>query len=318
MIKKNILYALLLITSIAYSQNSPVGHLTIFSEDGDKFTLILNGEVINNIPQTNLRVEDLNQPYYNAKIHFENKELTDISKNSLMITDANGTYADVTYKIKRDKNNNTKMKLNYFSSIPVQQGFIPPQNVYVVHYGQPPVVNQPAPQNHPSQNNGSSMNMSVKTEEIGINVNVNIKDDANNNNHMGNNHNNHMDNNNHNDNHKKPAPEHYIMQGYNGPIGCAWPMSQDDFASAKNSIDSKSFEDSKLNIAKQIFNTNCLLSSQVKEIMLLFSFEETRLDFAKFAYGRTHDIGNYYKVNDAFQFESSIDDLNNFINSQHH
>jgi hypothetical protein len=46
--------------------------------------------------------------------------------------------------------------------------------------------------------------------------------------------------------------------------------------------------------------------------MLLFDFESTRLTFAKFAYKYTFDKGNYYKVNDAFQFESSIEELNQF------
>ena len=93
-------------------------------------------------------------------------------------------------------------------------------------------------------------------------------------------------------------------------------MSDADFASAKKSIESKSFEDSKMTLAKQVFNTNCMTSAQVKEIMLLFTFEASRLDFAKYAYGKTYDQGNYYKVNDAFQFESSIDDLNKYINTK--
>jgi len=92
-------------------------------------------------------------------------------------------------------------------------------------------------------------------------------------------------------------------------------MSPIDFSNVKNSISSKAFEDSKYTIAKQVLNSNCLLTNQVKEIMLLFSFEETRLDFAKFAYGRTYDIGNYYQLNDAFTFESTIDELNEYIES---
>lgn len=107
----------------------------------------------------------------------------------------------------------------------------------------------------------------------------------------------------------------YVLPGYSGPTGCAWPMSDGDFASAQNSIKSKSFEDSKLTMAKQIFDHNCLLSSQVRDIMSTFDFEATRLDFAKYAYGRTFDIGNYYKVNDVFDFETSISDLNAYINS---
>lgn len=107
----------------------------------------------------------------------------------------------------------------------------------------------------------------------------------------------------------------YVMPGYSGPTGCPWPMSDGDFAGAKGSIQSKSFEDSKLTMAKQIFDHNCLLSSQVRDIMSLFDFEATRLEFAKYAYGRTFDIGNYYKVNDVFDFESSISDLNAYISS---
>ncbi len=91
------------------------------------------------------------------------------------------------------------------------------------------------------------------------------------------------------------------------------PLSPGEFSELKRSIASKSFEDSKLTIAKQVVGNACLLSSQVKELMLLFSFEESRLELAKFAYGRTYDIGNYYKVNDAFTFESSIDELNQYI-----
>jgi hypothetical protein len=92
-------------------------------------------------------------------------------------------------------------------------------------------------------------------------------------------------------------------------------MAPADFERAKASIASKGFDESRLTIAKQIVGSNCLTSAQVGELMRIFGFEETRLDFAKFAYGHTFDIGNYYQVNDAFQFESSIDELNAYISS---
>ncbi|HMY64841.1 MAG TPA: DUF4476 domain-containing protein, partial [Bacteroidia bacterium] len=113
-----------------------------------------------------------------------------------------------------------------------------------------------------------------------------------------------------------PAPVVYLP-GYNGPYGCPVPMAPQDFSDLKQSISSKSFEDSKMTIAKQVLRNNCLFTSQVKELMGLFTFEESKLDFAKYAYDFTYDIGNYFKVNDMFTFESSIDDLNNYINSRH-
>lgn len=109
-------------------------------------------------------------------------------------------------------------------------------------------------------------------------------------------------------------PQHYVMPGYSGPIGCPWPMDEGQFANAQRSVSSKDFEDSKLTVARQITGANCLTVDQVRRIMTLFDFEESKLDYAKFAYNKTYDIGNYYMLNDAFDFESSIDELNAFIN----
>lgn len=109
-----------------------------------------------------------------------------------------------------------------------------------------------------------------------------------------------------------PATVNYLP-GYNGPIGCPVPMALQQFQSAKNSISSKSFESAKITIAKQIAGSNCLFASQVKDIMSLFSFEGTKIEFAKFAFAFTYDKGNYFIVNDAFDFDSSISELNKYI-----
>ncbi|MCF8465323.1 MAG: DUF4476 domain-containing protein [Flavobacteriales bacterium] len=108
--------------------------------------------------------------------------------------------------------------------------------------------------------------------------------------------------------------DHYVMPGYNGTIGCAWPMEEGQFADAQRSVASKDFEDSKLTVAKQITGSNCLTADQVKRMMASFDFEDSKLEYAKFAYGKTFDMNNYYKLNDAFEFESSIDELNEYIN----
>lgn len=109
-------------------------------------------------------------------------------------------------------------------------------------------------------------------------------------------------------------PDHYMMPGYSGPIGCPWPMDEGQFSNAQRSVASKDFEDSKLTVAKQITGANCLTADQVRRIMNEFDFEDSKLEYAKFAYSKTFDLGNYYMLNDAFDFESSIDELNEHIN----
>ena len=112
---------------------------------------------------------------------------------------------------------------------------------------------------------------------------------------------------------QQQAPQHYVMPGYNGPIGCPWPIDQAQFAGIRQSVASKTWDESRITIAKQVIGSNCLLSSQVRDLMSVMEWEESRLDIAKFAYGFTYDIGNYYKLNDAYEWEQSIQDLNAHI-----
>src|SRR6476660_6405534 len=180
--KQKLLLTIFFLTTVGNLFAQQFGHLTIFSEDGDKFFLILNGEKINDVAQANLRVEDLNQPYYTAKILFEDTSKQPISKNNLALTDVDGIYKDVTYKIKRDKNNASKMKLNYFSQTDVDPGFLPPSNVVVMHYGQPAppppaagTVTHTTTTTTSSGNSGNvGMNAGMTIDGVGIGINMTI------------------------------------------------------------------------------------------------------------------------------------------------
>ncbi|OPZ99784.1 MAG: hypothetical protein BWY70_00884 [Bacteroidetes bacterium ADurb.Bin408] len=90
-------------------------------------------------------------------------------------------------------------------------------------------------------------------------------------------------------------------------------MSDYDFSLLKSSIGRLSFESSKLELARQAATSNILTSFQVYEIMELFTFESTKVDFAKLAYPGVYDKNNYYLVNNAFTFSSSISELDRYI-----
>jgi hypothetical protein len=100
-----------------------------------------------------------------------------------------------------------------------------------------------------------------------------------------------------------------------GDAGCN-PMSASDFKSATNSIGAKTFEDSKITLAKQIIKSNCLRADQIKEIMAIMEYEDSRLTVAKFAYQYCYDPNNYYKVNDSFEYELTIDELDEYIEAK--
>lgn len=298
--------------------------VTVFCQDGQKFWLIINGIKQNDTPQTNVKVSGLTATNYQTKIIFENNMLPAIEK-MIYTRDVDGMYYSQTYNIKKDKNGKYVLRLNS-----VDENYIAPQGGYTTQlWVEERPTNVQTSQSYTTTTvtntnpNDASLNVNavdpVTGEAINLNMNVNV---------TGVNANTSVTHTttttttttssgyNDNVNYNNNQSNHYVMQGYNGRIGCPWPMNQGDFQTAKNSIKSKSFDDTRLTIAKQIISSNCLFCSQVKEIMLLFSFEATRLDFAKFAFPYVYDQGNYFQLNDAFTFESSIDELNQYINGR--
>jgi hypothetical protein len=109
----------------------------------------------------------------------------------------------------------------------------------------------------------------------------------------------------------------YPNNGYGNPVTYPsyYGMSAESFTALKNSINAQSFDSSKLNVAKQGIGSNNLTAAQVKELVALFGYDSSKLEIAKFAYGRTVDRNNYYQVSDAFTYSSSVDELTRYINS---
>jgi hypothetical protein len=91
-------------------------------------------------------------------------------------------------------------------------------------------------------------------------------------------------------------------------------MSDLDFGDYLAAIQAKSFEDSKLSTAKAPLNAGAMLTaSQIAQVMKAFTFESSRVEFAIFAHSHCVDAHNYYKTHGAFDFELSIDELNDAI-----
>jgi hypothetical protein len=114
--------------------------------------------------------------------------------------------------------------------------------------------------------------------------------------------------------------------GYGNPPGQGNPgygtppqgrcMPTPDFSRAYSAIQGESFEESKFNTAKQITSNNWLCVSQIVQICKLFSFEQTKLDFAKFAYRYCVDQNNYYQLNEVFTYSASKDELRRYIDGR--
>jgi hypothetical protein len=294
-----LLFGGVLMCALTFAQ-TPTGILTIFSEDGHKFFLILNGQRQNDKAETNIRVERLTQQYYSGKIIFEDKALGEISKNIQIATGGESTLSDVTYKIKAGKDG--KQVLRFYSANPITVDAPPvrPEGVVVYNSGVTTPVSTTVTQTTITETTGANANVNVNG--MGVNMSINVpangavmqqtttttttSSSSS----------------------STTAPPPASSSACNG-----YPMAPGDYQSAKSTIEQASFEESKLSTAKEIAAANCLYAGQVAEICRLFGFENTKLDFAKYAYRRCIDPQNYFKVNNVFDFDASKTELSNYI-----
>lgn len=322
--------------ALVHAQND----LVVFSDNGEKFYLYVNGVRQNSTPETNVRVTNINHSEVRVKVVFEdNKKIPDLTTNAFLIwEDENKKGWEFVYRI---VNKAGKYKLKFYTASEIHKDNSGEQTVVNYLSEEPaPNINVSAPENtnvslntqtvtsttivstsagaqSPSSNpsnNAAGLNISLSKSGI----NIQIKDD----NVSGNTSSSSAT-------YSTTVVSTTVVSSSSSsasPVTSNPPSSQvspkpaikctvsnTEFESIKKNISSKSFENSKLTVAKQISDSKCLTSSQVRDIMKLFSFEQTRLDFAKYAYKNVIDKDNYYQVNDAFQFENSIEELNESI-----
>ncbi|MEQ1677175.1 MAG: DUF4476 domain-containing protein [Chitinophagaceae bacterium] len=99
--------------------------------------------------------------------------------------------------------------------------------------------------------------------------------------------------------------------GWNG--GNNNVMGAREFETLKESLRKEWFENNRITSVRTIADKSNFTTQQVKELMLLFVFENNKLEVAKLAYRKTVDKQNYYLLSNELTFKSSKDELARFI-----
>ncbi|MCS7084903.1 MAG: DUF4476 domain-containing protein [Bacteroidia bacterium] len=112
-----------------------------------------------------------------------------------------------------------------------------------------------------------------------------------------------------------PPPPPVVPPPVVPPSFCPAPtLSPTAFEGFLNVLRGIRFDSDRLAAAKEMTEPNCLSAAQVAAVVNEFGFESHRLDFAKFAYTRTHDPQNYFLVFNALRFSSGVRELQRYIN----
>ena len=256
--------------------------LSVFSENGEPFFLILNGIKQNVMPQSKIRVESLPKYMTDVEVTFTDSRIPPIHKTVTIADPVDGKAVNLILRVSRGRDGYPRLRFHRMTEC--DRNYHGPRDEYVMYYGKPQQINTVTETSYMDPVTGQWVTETTTTTT---------------NNNAGS-----YGNNSYSNNEYTPPPP---------PMPGA--MDQNTFNDVKQSISNASFEDTKLSTAKTILNTNYVNTNQVMEICQLFSFENTKLTFAKFAYSRTVDTQNYFKVAGVFNFDSDKKALNDFIGS---
>ncbi len=321
----SILSGLLFLSLISFGQKV---NLVVFAEDGDKFYAYINGIKQNNVAESNVKVTDVT-PNISLRIEFEDKALPILKQNMALEPGF-----EHTAKIKRDMKK--QLKLRYFGQVPLNESSS--NNVPTVAYHTADNSNTGNYNTATTDNGNTSYTTTSTTTQVntstasnpngaavtinvdGMNMNMNVSGmdmngstttsssttvtSSSSSSSASPKHNNHQQS-------STVGQSQNVSTG--SSTGCRAAMSQTSFDKMKQSVEAKPFSDTKLSTAKVATKNNCISVSQIKEICKLFSMDDDKLTYAKFAYDYCVDKGNYYLVSDVFSFSSTTDELNKFI-----
>ena len=278
-----------LASAYSFAQNASI---TFESERSERFWVYINGKQQNHHPESYIQIDGLYADWdYNIRIVVENKrrsEMTTVMRlhpgNNIYSLNCNSRSGQINLNPKHGnypphpQNGNHSQHGNHNQQPP--HGQYPPNGQYPPQGGQyPPQGNFPPQGQYPPQGGHGHHDHHNPPQQPNQPPQVIIVE--------------------------QPAPEPVIM-----------PCSDADFIEAKHTIENADFEQTKLTIAKQIVASELMTASQLAEIARLFDFEQTKLEFLKYAYKYCFDPNKYYLVNNVFEFSSSVDELNKYISRQ--
>lgn len=113
-----------------------------------------------------------------------------------------------------------------------------------------------------------------------------------------------------------------VKEGLHGHEHRAVPvkhvMPPSEFSLLKRNLNSASFDDDKLPIAKLAIRPYFVTVSQVRELSCSFTFGRSRMEFVKYSYDYVVDKEQFYSLSDVFDFHSQRDEFFKFLESKNY
>ncbi len=224
-----------------------VNNLVVFCNEGERFTLILNGIQENQNPETNVRVVGLDLKVYQVKVIFENHKIKDHNSTITFFR----TGKECVFAL--NKKGKKKHTLDYVSEKEID-GFLDAQ-----------------------KSNENDVSQSNQTQQT-ITLAPTLPTTANN---------------------------------VNDTITNA--TTQSSFQNALDNIAAQPNETAKLNMAISLLKNNKYSIAQIKEILGVFSTEQSKVNFSKQVLAQVKDPNTYKEIINVFMNDSVKTELQKYI-----
>ncbi|RPD49225.1 DUF4476 domain-containing protein [Hymenobacter sediminis] len=114
-----------------------------------------------------------------------------------------------------------------------------------------------------------------------------------------------------------PAPDYNNEPPYPNsyPGNASYIMVPQDVDALLQTVQRQSFDDNKLAIIREALREVSLPADDARRLITTIAFDRNRIELAKYMYTRVADRQNFYRVYDALQYQSSIREVQQYIDS---
>ena len=259
------------------------GEFFVKINSNGNYTVSLNNQTITS-PSNTFRYFDLYSGNFNLKVYENGFNGRTVFDQQVSVTDGYRTIAEL----------DNYFRIKIIDKIPFTQG-----NWYVDYlqgyqnnqqYGwNPPNPKGPKPPKSPHCNNGYGYG------NQGWNY--------------GNGNNNYPYGNNNPNNYPNNYP-------YGGNFGYGNLLDDASLKTLIQTMKNAAFDDKMVSVAKTALKDRAIKTNQVHELLQLITFEQNKLDLAKYCYDKTIDKNNYYTLYNDFTFSNYSAQLDKYINSK--
>lgn len=301
---------------MAFAQNA---NISVYSNKGLKFTVVLNGVDQNDQPATHVKITNVTAASYRLKVRFENEKLGQASRGMFVddgkeykmavmhksVASVDHHFDGVQSSMSKALGNDPNARANNYDGVESYVIRFVSESTASENASKDEVVVKFKPRtrfsNDVHQLNESSGGGSVKASASSGSVQAvpaaeKSAEVA-----------------------VAPAGEIVALEAKPAAVAhsaCSSAMDENTFSATKSGVSSQPTPESKLQVAKQIINAVCMSVEQISGVMQILAADEAKLDYAKYAYDYAFDPQNYASLAALFELTSSVDDFNQFIASK--